>query len=102
VFLNQALVRGTTVLHGYGLGEAAAATYEYKAPLHVARRVVVALCTLMEAGQGSWGQLTTGQADLALFPLTLTAERAKYIKYTSAFMEDNYGLLGTPQHNTPR
>eukprot|EP00775_Hariotina_reticulata_P004904 gene4904-5148_t len=46
---------------------------------------------------GSWsgvmGQLTTGQADLALFPLTLTARRAKYIQHTTPFMDDGYAIL---------
>lgn len=39
------------------------------------------------------GQLTTDKADLALFPLTMTAERAAAVSYTIPFMSDGYGLV---------
>jgi ABC-type amino acid transport substrate-binding protein len=46
---------------------------------------------------GSWtgmmGLLTTGKADLALYPLTLTAQRAKYIQHTQPFQDGGYGIL---------
>jgi ABC-type amino acid transport substrate-binding protein len=46
---------------------------------------------------GTWtgvmGQLTSGQADLALFPLTLTSQRAQYIQATPPYMDDGYGIL---------
>eukprot|EP00775_Hariotina_reticulata_P004066 gene4066-4313_t len=46
---------------------------------------------------GSWsgimGDLTSGQADVALFPLTLTPERAAAISYTMPFMSDGYALV---------
>jgi ABC-type amino acid transport substrate-binding protein len=39
------------------------------------------------------GQLIAGQADLALFPLTLTARRAQYIQHTTPYMDDGYAIL---------
>eukprot|EP00882_Tetradesmus_deserticola_P022192 GHRQ01024084.1.p1 GENE.GHRQ01024084.1~~GHRQ01024084.1.p1 ORF type:complete len:364 (+),score=196.80 GHRQ01024084.1:126-1094(+) len=42
---------------------------------------------------GVMGQLTGGHTDLALFPLTLTSERAQYIKATPPYMDDGYGIL---------
>lgn len=46
---------------------------------------------------GSWtgmmGELTSGRADLALYPMTLTAQRAKYIQHTQPFQDGGYGLL---------
>ncbi|KAF8062078.1 Glutamate receptor [Scenedesmus sp. PABB004] len=46
---------------------------------------------------GTWsgvmGQLTSGRADLALFPLTLTSQRATAIAHTEPFMDDGYGIL---------
>eukprot|EP00878_Enallax_costatus_P044544 GHUV01053208.1.p1 GENE.GHUV01053208.1~~GHUV01053208.1.p1 ORF type:complete len:468 (+),score=104.28 GHUV01053208.1:524-1927(+) len=46
---------------------------------------------------GSWtgimGELTSGRADLALFPLTLTTQRAQYIQHTQPYMDEGYGLL---------
>jgi hypothetical protein len=46
---------------------------------------------------GSWtgmmGLLTTGKADLALFPMTLTAQRAKHIQHTQPFQDGGYGIL---------
>lgn len=46
---------------------------------------------------GSWtgvmGELVTGHADMALFPLTLTTQRTQYIQSTQPFMDDGYGIL---------
>ncbi|WIA38210.1 hypothetical protein OEZ86_001556 [Tetradesmus obliquus] len=46
---------------------------------------------------GSWtgmmGELTSGRADLALYPMTLTAQRAKYIQHMQPFQDGGYGLL---------
>lgn len=46
---------------------------------------------------GSWtgvmGELVAGRADLALFPLTLTAKRQQYIQHTQPFMDGGYGIL---------
>ncbi|WIA38212.1 hypothetical protein OEZ86_001557 [Tetradesmus obliquus] len=46
---------------------------------------------------GSWtgvmGELVAGRTDLALFPLTLTSQRAQYIQATPPFMDDGYGIL---------
>lgn len=39
------------------------------------------------------GQLSTGQADLALFPLSLTVQRAKYIQHTSPYMDEGFGMV---------
>jgi hypothetical protein len=39
------------------------------------------------------GQLTNNKADLALYPLTLTAQRARYIKHTQPFQDGGYGML---------
>ena len=39
------------------------------------------------------GQLVGGKADMALFPLTLTSLRSKYISATSPFMDNGYALL---------
>lgn len=39
------------------------------------------------------GDLTTGHADMALFPLTLTTQRAQYIQHTQSYMDDGYGML---------
>lgn len=39
------------------------------------------------------GELTSGRADLALFPLTLTTQRAQYIQHTQPYMDEGYGLL---------
>jgi ABC-type amino acid transport substrate-binding protein len=39
------------------------------------------------------GQLTTNKADVALYPLTLTAQRAKYIKHTQPYQDGGYGIL---------
>lgn len=57
---------------------------------------------------GSWtgimGELTSGRADLALFPLTMTAQRAAAVSYTIPFMSDGYGLVVQQQqvgHRTP-
>ncbi|KAF6263090.1 hypothetical protein COO60DRAFT_537106 [Scenedesmus sp. NREL 46B-D3] len=46
---------------------------------------------------GTWtgvmGELTGGHTDLALFPLTLTSQRAQYIQSTPPYMDDGYGIL---------
>jgi hypothetical protein len=39
------------------------------------------------------GQLTSNNADVALYPLTLTAQRARYIKHTQPFQDGGYGML---------
>lgn len=39
------------------------------------------------------GELTSGRADIALFPLTLTTQRAQYIQHTQPYMDEGYGLL---------
>jgi len=47
------------------------------------------------------GDLTSGQADLALFPLTLTPERAAAVSYTVPFMSDGYALVVQKHHVSP-
>lgn len=39
------------------------------------------------------GELTQRRADLALFPLTITAQRAAAVSYTMPFMADGYGIV---------
>lgn len=39
------------------------------------------------------GQLTTRQADMALFPLTLTSQRSKAIDTTVPYLDSGYALL---------
>jgi hypothetical protein len=39
------------------------------------------------------GHLTRNETDFALFPLTLTQERAAVIDYTPAYFSDGYGIL---------
>jgi len=47
------------------------------------------------------GDLTTGRADLALFPLALTSEREQYISHTAALMNDGFGIV-VPQQQVGR
>jgi len=39
------------------------------------------------------GQLTQGEADMTLFPLTLTSLRSRYIGATVPYMDTGYAML---------
>lgn len=44
------------------------------------------------------GELAAGRTDVALFPLTLTSQRAAYIQATPPYMDDGYGILVKMHH----
>ncbi len=46
---------------------------------------------------GTWtgvmGELVSGRANASAFPLTLTADRANAISYTTAYLDEGYAML---------